>query len=464
MPMQTTSPSLSKPAIFADIGYVPHAGQLEVHKSAASRRVLACGVRWGKTLCAAMEAISGTLTPCDHGIGWVVAPTYDLSDKVFREIVRIAGERLRHRVVAIREAERRVIMRNLGGGVSEVRAKSADNPTSLLGEGLDWLVVDEAARLHPRIWQGHLSQRLLDKRGWALLISTPTGKGWFYEAFRRGQSDDPEWASWNLPSWSNPHLDRDRIEAERALLPARVFAQEYGGEFIEGSGQVFRNVRECATGTWAEPKPEEVYVAGLDLAKVADFTVLTIMDADSRVVFLDRFHRIDWSQQVGRVYTACQRYNDARVLVDSTGAGEPVYESLLKADVRVAGYKFSSASKSALIDNLALMLEQRRIVLPRPDLAPELIDELEAFEYSVTDSGTVRTGAPGGQHDDCVVSLALAAWQRRHGRPAAPLSLDVEGMRRAGAEARARRWLRFTGGPDPVDLHGRPRRGLMRDF
>jgi hypothetical protein len=45
------------------------------------------------------------------------------------------------------------------------------------------------------------------------------------------------------------------------------------------------------------------------------------------------------------------------------------------------------------------------------------IDELRAFEYSVTDNGSVRTGAPYGSHDDCVVALALAAWQVRPSLP-----------------------------------------------
>ena len=44
---------------------------------------------------------------------------------------------------------------------------------------------------------------------------------------------------------------------------------------------------------------------------------------------------------------------------------------------------------------------------------PELIDELEAFEYAVTDAGNVRTGAPSGFHDDTVIALALAMWHRR---------------------------------------------------
>lgn len=60
-----------------------------------------------------------------------------------------------------------------------------------------------------------------------------------------------------------------------------------------------------------------------------------------------------------------------------------------------------------------MMLERSKIVLPTPELWPIGIDEMEAFEYSVTDSGTVRTSAPSGVHDDCVVALALAAWQMR---------------------------------------------------
>ena len=339
------------------------------------------------------------------------APTYDLADKVFREIVVIVAESLRHRIITMREGEKRLVLRNLGGGVSEIRGKSADNPVSLLGEGLDWLIVDEASRLKPAIWEGHLSQRLLDRKGWALLISTPKGKGWFYEAFRRGQGSDSEYASWNAPSRQNPYLDAERIEAERDRLPERVFRQEYEGEFLEGAGQVFRNVRERATGEWSLPREGRSYVAGLDLAKVQDYTVLVVADRkERRIVHVDRFHRVDWATQIDRVSTATSRYNRAWTHVDSTGAGEPIYEALARAGCSVSPYSFSAKSKAALINNLAMLLERDQLTLPRPELWPEGIDELEAFEYSVTDLGNVRTGSPSGFHDDCVIGLALAVW------------------------------------------------------
>src|SRR6185436_11629408 len=216
-----------------------------------------------------------------------------------------------------------------------------------------------------------------------------------------------------FPSWNNPRLDKALIDAERARLPERVFAKEYAGDFIEGAGQVFRYVRDAASGDWQDPVPGKSYVAGLDLAKIADFSVLVIMNQERQVVHVDRFNKLDWELQVTRIKAATERYNRALILLDSTGVGEPIYENLRRAGLRVQPYRFSTASKSALVNNLSLMLEKRQVVLPRYELCPELIDELEAYEYSVTEAGTIRTNAPGGQHDDTVVALCLAAWQLR---------------------------------------------------
>lgn len=407
-------PTLNLKRFFADLNYFPHAGQQLVHRSTARRRVVSCGVRWGKSLCAAMEAIAAAMLADGRSIGWIVAPTYDLADRIYREVELRLMEHMRHRIVSRKESERRIVIRNISGGLSEIRAKSADNPDSLLGEGLDFVIVDEASRLKPRIWQSFLSQRLIDKDGWALLISTPKGKGYFYDLYRMGQGEDrdPDYESWNMPSWSNPLLDRKLINAERARLPERVFAQEFGAQFIEGSGSVFRGVRECATSTWSKPLPRERYLAGLDLGKTEDFTVLTILDSHCRLVHYDRFHRQDWAIQTQRIKAALDRYG-ATVLVDSTGAGEPILEGLKRDGVNAYPYPFTMQSKTALIDNLSLLFEKREILLPRPELWPEGIDELESFQYSVNDNGYARMSAPSGQHDDIVISLALAAWHVR---------------------------------------------------
>jgi hypothetical protein len=239
---------LNKQALFARLGYEPHPGQLQIHLSRASRRVLACGVRWGKTTAATMEAIAAALAPSPASTGWIVAPYHDVADRTFQRMGETIAHHFPHRVKEFRTRERKLVVLNFGGGTSTVRGKSADNPTALLGEGLDWLVLDEAARVAPEIWHSYLSQRLIDKQGWALIVSTPAGCNWFRDLYRIGlKQRDPRFESWTSPSTANPFLPVEAIEAERKLLKPDVFRQEYLGEFI--------GEESAACETCAGPRP-----------------------------------------------------------------------------------------------------------------------------------------------------------------------------------------------------------------
>jgi len=227
-----TTLHLSKRNLFDRVGYKPHPGQLVVHRSTASRRVVAAGARFGKSTLGAMELVAALLEPRERSLGWLLAPNFDVTDRIFRPAAQALDAHFPELVREISPREHKIVVTNLGGGVSEMRAKSADTPASLLGEGLDWLIVDEVARLRPEVWDAYLAQRLIDRRGWALLISTPNGCNWFRTLFKRGLGGrDPAFESWSFPSWANPHVPRELIEAERARLPREVFEQEFGGKF-----------------------------------------------------------------------------------------------------------------------------------------------------------------------------------------------------------------------------------------
>jgi hypothetical protein len=233
-----SAPRLRKRELFLRLGYEPHPGQVLVHRSRAPRRVLACGVRWGKSTCAAYEAVSALLEPRESSRGWIVAPTYGLTRAIYELARAVVYQHFAHRILEDDDREYRLVIQNLAGGESVMEAKSADNSVSLLGEGLDWLILDEAARVRRNVWEQHLSQRLIDRRGWALLLSTPRGTGWFHEAFRRGQKGrDSGFESWRSPSWTNPHLDAELIEAERTRLSREAFEQEFEARFL-GEGLV----------------------------------------------------------------------------------------------------------------------------------------------------------------------------------------------------------------------------------
>ena len=93
--------------------------------------------------------------------------------------------------------------------------------------------------------------------------------------------------------------------------------------------------------------------------------------------------------------------------------GQPLVERIAELGLPVQPFTTTNASKAAIIQSLALAFETDEIGIP--DHAP-LISELQAFTSHRLPSGLRRYAAPGGMHDDCVISLALA-W---HGASAAP--------------------------------------------
>jgi phage FluMu gp28-like protein len=384
------------------LGYAPRDSQREIFKSQARFLVADCGRRWGKTVTGLNWLLEGACL--DGGENWWLAPIFAQSKMAFRKLLSAAkkgnGER------AIRDksiSELRLQFVN----DAVIHFKSADNPDNLRGEGLKRVFVDEAARVKRDVWEEVLRPAVSDTAGRVFFGSTPKGKNWFYDLWTRGQ--DPlqlEFKSWKFPTSDNPKVLPQDIQHARESLPADVFAQEYMAEFLENSASVLRNVKACSTATRQEPKPGEIYYAGLDLARLTDFTVLTILDSNARQVFMDRFNTIDWTVQKQRIIATCQKYK-ARLLVDSTGIGDPIFEDLRRAGLNVNGYKFTSESKKQLIEALMLRFDQMKISILPDDVQ---VNECETFAYEMGPSGSVRYSAPDGYHDDTVIALALANW------------------------------------------------------
>ena len=72
---------------------------------------------------------------------------------------------------------------------SVVEGMSADNPSSLVGEGLDLLIIDEAAKMPRKVWDMYLSPTLSDRKGKAIFITTPQGYTWVFDLYLLGKTD-----------------------------------------------------------------------------------------------------------------------------------------------------------------------------------------------------------------------------------------------------------------------------------
>lgn len=375
----------------------PHAGQRTVHAHRARFKVLSAGRRWGKTRLGVNECldIAGR-----GGRAWWVSPNYKTSEVGWRPLRQIGAK-----VGAeVRRADRQVLLPSGG----EVRVRSADNPDSLRGEGLDFVVLDECAFMREEAWTEALRPALSDRKGGALFISTPKGRNWFWRFWQRGRTgDDPAWAAWQFPTSANPFIDGAEIEAARQSLPEQVFRQEFLAEFIEDAGLVFRHVMDAATAEEQDaPQDGHQYVVGVDWAKHSDFTVLTVLDVTAgAVATIDRFNQIDYSLQTRRLGVLHERFKPVAIIAEANAMGEPLIEQLYLEGLPVQPFTTTNATKAAIVEGLALAFERGEIAILND---PTLIGELQAYEMERLPSGMMRYNAPEGMHDDMVISLALA--------------------------------------------------------
>lgn len=401
------------------IGFEPHAKQKEVLYNATRFTTLCWGRRSGKTKLAAYVALKYLLTS-NHNI-WIVAPTYDLARRSWEYLVQWVPLINKEIGQFIKINKSTFTMESYAG--SKLELKSADNPTSLLGAGLDMLIIDEAARVPEEVWKTYLFPTLTDRNGKALLISTPYGKNWFYTSMLKGKdTTDPKLADYSyfhmktVENLSIPGIGekiKDIVEAAKLEMPMNDFLQEYEAEFIEGAGSVFRGVKDCLYQanfrqfpfTSEDYNPDHVYQGGLDLARMTDFSVLTVVDKAQdrfKVVAIDRFNEIDWKVQKPRFQLLSQKYGNPRVNTERNNIGDAILDDL---SMNFEAFLTTNQSKKELINNLSILIEQKKILIPN---IPVLVSELEAFSYEVSSNGNIIYKAPTGYHDDMVMSLAMA--------------------------------------------------------
>jgi hypothetical protein len=232
-----------------------HPGQHAVVFSPARFRVVAAGRRWGKTV-AALEWLfvkeGGVL---DGAPVAYFAPTYKLLLEVFDQAARTVTQ-LGGRVNA---TEKRIGLPN--GGLAEFW--TLEDRDAGRGRRYARVVIDEAAhaRYLKDAWEQAIRPTLTDLRGEAMFISTPKGHNYFYELFKFAQTTD-DWQAFHFPTWTNPFVPADDIEAARGALPELVFRQEYGAEFVQLTGGLCK--REYII--YGMPSGNGVRRVGVDLA------------------------------------------------------------------------------------------------------------------------------------------------------------------------------------------------------
>jgi hypothetical protein len=396
----------------------PHDGQREFLLHPAQFKALACGRRWGKTdACAAQIVASlhgfsprpGAAAATKH---IVLAPTQDQANLLFDRVVELlreleerAGKR-KTEVKIRRSPYPRLTFRG-----HRVTARSGHLGRSLRGNEATHLILDEAAYLPEQLITEVAMPMLATTDGCLTLISTPRGLNHFWRFFRMGQRGEHGIWSRHAPSWDSPLVSKSFLAIQEELISERAFRVEYGAEFVDSEGRVFRQeaIEQALTADLGEPAGD-VFI-GIDWGRYQDFTAVAVLQGNqdqATLIEIERFHRVGWLAQVERVAEILRRYPNALVTPDASGAGDPILTMLRDAcpNVNAKEFVFTAQSKGPLIERLAGMFERNALAM-RP--YPPLLRELEHFEATTAESGHRRLEGSSGYHDDLVIALALAA-------------------------------------------------------
>jgi hypothetical protein len=267
-------------------------------------------------------------------------------------------------------------------------------------------VFSEYSLQKPEAWN-FVSPILAENGGWSVFVYTPRGMNHGWSLLQQGKAN-PKWFVQVLTVDDTDAINREAIEDERLTNPEDLFQQEYYCRFVDGAGQVFRGIDRNLWDGDMQPIEGRFYRLGVDLAKHQDYTVITPFDLHTfKAGRPIRFNQMDWNLIKARIEATARRFNNAQILMDTTGVGDPIFDDLSRIGMSIEPYRFTEQSRTDLLMNLALLIEQDRIKISDDEVA---VDELRSFRYELTDRGRTRMGCPDGLHDDCVMSLALATW------------------------------------------------------
>lgn len=381
---------------------------------------------------------------------WILAPTEKMAKQNWREIKKYFPKPW---VVAVSDST--LTMQTVGGGVIEVR--SAYDPESLVGVGLDLVTITEAARIKDMqvVW-ANLEARLSspgrglerDKNGKtygmgkAIINSSPIGKNYFYEMWTWGQKGNSnyssDWISYQLPWTCNPsnkELAETKIKTKygeityeqslRRRLGDRLYRQNYLADFLASDGTVFKDFEEkCVVNVydsqfnfnsperkryiseWQKPVPYRNYRASWDVATGSshDIPAFLVRDMETNhIVKIVNLYGKNYDNQYDTIAYWCKYYNNAPCVYSLTGH-TAVKGQLSKRGVYEIPTDEQGGRKTQYVQSLvfAVQNEDIKVLYDGTDEANDLIVQMKDY---TEENG--KFSNKEAEYDDFVSALYL---------------------------------------------------------
>ena len=393
-------------------GFTPHPKQREMVQSiieSESKFHVACvGRQFGKSLMAINLSLYWMINDGPCKVLWI-SPTYSQTAKVQKEIMQAIGES--NLVKSCNYSENNITLKN----GSEILFRSAEKYDNIRGLTIEYGVLDECAFMKEDAWREAIRPVFMVKGKKVLFISTPKGKNWFHELFQLARSyDHSNYVAYTGSSYDTPYISPEEIEDAKRTLPENVFQQEYLAKFIDSGGEVFSNLEKNLFTSYTPPQGR--VFCGIDLGKQEDYTVATFIDSTGKIVDIYRANAQEWTTMTQEILTRIRKWN-ATTMVEVNSIGDVIFEQIKKEWQDTHPFVTTSKSKNEIVEGLILDMNETQIQIPNKQLFPYLLSELEVFTYEYNPkTRSIRYGHPTGLHDDTVISLAIANYNRKQNK------------------------------------------------
>ena len=259
-----------------------------VHEDAPFISALVAGRQTGKTFFMQNDAVLRALNNAKHRMFWV-SPIQDQANKVMKDIEGMFSSHQDVWNKIIKRYDRKANEMYFYNG-SFIKFRSADSGDNLRGATLDYIYLDEAAYMKLDFINEVLLPMVTRTGGKVCAASTFNGPNWFYDWYKEGQVEE-NWEQ--IKSIKRTYLDLNDDKVAKTVLGIKksMTKAQFDQEFLcrpVSANALFSNVEDAIVDN-LDTRCERVYI-GMDIGVAQDYTVLTAISDDYRVIDIDRFN------------------------------------------------------------------------------------------------------------------------------------------------------------------------------
>lgn len=332
---------------------------------------------------------------------FIVAPTSNMTEKVYGYLCDLIangkGNMLREGdpsigyegIETVKWGQKPIIQWRQGTTFRPACASRQNKGETMRGQQPTFEIIDESSYILDEVYYRTLKAGMVSNRGdhkpVVIESGTPDAKNHFYDLF----NDKSKFGHYShvildyKDGMKCNRYDEKKIQEimdEQGGYDSEEFKSEYRCIFPESITNFFRHLGHVFsndTRLELEPMPNMKYVAGLDLGRMNDSTILTIGrhmledDGDRidvvHIVEVNEDKDMTYPEQYEVIIEELRAWNVQECVVDHTGPGIPIYESLTAKASKEAlntsfrPFDFTGTSKYPAFNRLRQFFQQRPV-------------------------------------------------------------------------------------------------------